>query len=83
MLRVRFHIQDSDYRPVVWPIKYPYWCTGYGDNYTILVAFVDSIDQLFMLWPDASNINEQEVEKPTFSDRFPKPDWYDEAAHGN
>lgn len=32
MIRARFHIRkddcDNDYRPVKWPIKYPYWCSA-------------------------------------------------------
>lgn len=32
MIRARFYIKKSDcgndYRPVKWPIKYPYWCSG-------------------------------------------------------
>lgn len=32
MLRARFYVSKKkchgDYRPVKWPIKYPYWCTG-------------------------------------------------------
>jgi hypothetical protein len=30
------------------------------------------------LWPEASDVYIEEVDKIFFSDRFPKPDWYKE-----
>ena len=76
MLRVRFHANPDDYRPVKWPVKYPFWCTGYGENYSVVVAYVDSVDELMELWPEASNLDIEERESITFTDRFPKPSWY-------
>lgn len=39
MIRARFYIKKSDcsndYRPVKWPIKYPYWCSGESDKLQI------------------------------------------------
>lgn len=36
MIRAKFYIKfkdcGNDYRPVKWPIKYPYWCTGESDR---------------------------------------------------
>lgn len=36
MIRARFYIGkddcDNDYRPVKWPIKYPYWCSAESSN---------------------------------------------------
>lgn len=82
MIKVRFTVDVSDYRPVVWPIKYPYWCTGYdADIIPILVAYVDSQEQLLEYWPEAENINvmqEAEVLVIEYSDRFPKPSWYEQ-----
>lgn len=81
MLRARFYVDMEacgyDYRPVKWPIKYPYWCSGetMNDEY-ILVAYVDSIEELKELWPEADNIDAKECSKITFTDRFHKPDWY-------
>ena len=76
MLRVRFHANPDDYRPVKWPVKYPFWCTGYGENHSVVVAYVDSVDELTELWPEASNLDIEERESITFTDRFPKPNWY-------
>lgn len=89
MLRVRFKIKfvdcDEDYRPVIWPIKYPYWCSGEhnnefddNDEYFILVAYVDSEEELYKQWPEAYDLDIEEVEKIEFTGRFQKPKWYKE-----
>ena len=82
MIRARFLVSkekcDGDYRPLKWPIQYPYWCTGENDNCYVLVAYVDDIDELMDLWPEASNIESEPVDKIYFSSRFSKPDWYKE-----
>ena len=83
MLRARFKANKEDYRSVNWPVKYPYWCTGYGEDYSIVVAYVDDLETLLENWPEASDIDFEEVstiEVSTIevSDRFPKPDWYSE-----
>lgn len=80
MIWTRFYLNikevKGDYRPLVWPIKYPYWCSGETQNDFILVAYVESLDELYKQWPEAKNIDSEEVKKVTFTDRFPKPDWY-------
>lgn len=82
MIRARFFVNKEecigDYRPLRWPIQYPYWCTGESAHYFVLVAYINSIEELKDLWPEASNIESEEVDKIFFSDRFPKPDWYKE-----
>ena len=84
MLKCRFYLNieavDEDYRPVIWPIKYPYWCSGESENDFILIAYVDSIEDLMKQWPEAHDIDSEEVKKIEFSSRFPKPDWYQEKA---
>lgn len=82
MIRARFYVNikevKGDYRPIIWPIKYPYWCTG--ETYTdfILVAYIESPEDLYKQWPEAYNISMDEVSKVEYSDRFPKPSWYEE-----
>lgn len=80
MIRARFFVNkkecNGDYRPITWPIKYPYWCTGQRDNDFVLVAYGDSIENIKELWPEASNIEFTETSQIEFSSRFPKPDWY-------
>ncbi len=76
MLRVRFKANPDDYRPVKWPVKYPFWCSGYGEEYSIVIAYVDTIEEIYELWPEATELDAEERKEITFTDRFPKPDWY-------
>lgn len=82
MIRARFYIKKSDcgndYRPVKWPIKYPYWCSAESSNSFVLVAYAEDEDSIKELWPEAYDINV--LEKDTeirFTLRFPKPKWYE------
>jgi hypothetical protein len=76
VLRVRFKTKHKDYRPAIWPIQHPYWCSGHGEGYHILLAYVDSIEQLREQWPEAYDLDSEEVTEYQFSSRFPKPDWF-------
>ena len=80
MIRARFRANPEDYRPVKWPVKHPYWCTGYAgdDSYSIIVSYADSEDEILENWPEAENIEAEEVSAYSFSSRFPRPDWMDE-----
>jgi hypothetical protein len=85
MIRARFSTNGDDYRPVEWPIKHPYWCSGYqcgGEERAIIVAYADDEAEIRRLWPDAGGFDfVQTVDKYTFTDRFPKPEWME--GHGN
>jgi hypothetical protein len=76
MIRVRFKTDAEDYRPVTWPLLHPYWCTGHGDGYAIIVAYADNSEQILELWPEAFDLDVTQVEGYVFTDRFPKPDWF-------
>lgn len=82
MIRARFMVNDEDYRPVVWPIKHPYWCTGYASGYgvegAIIVAYADDEAQIVNLWPDAKGIDSEPASEYDFSGRFPKPEWFND-----
>jgi hypothetical protein len=78
MLRIRFEANLDDPRPVNWPIAFPYWITGYGENYATVVTYCDDRSYVHLNWPEARNLDETEVELIEFTDRFPKPDWYGE-----
>ncbi len=84
MIRARFTIATDDYRPVSWPIAHPYWCTGYGtdnaDNETaVIVAYGPDEAYFRALWPEITTFDFwQEVNDYVFSDRFPKPTWFEE-----
>ena len=76
MIRARFEVEAEDYRPINWPIKHPYWCTGSGGDYWIIVAYADGIEDIILNWPEAKNIEATEETDYSFSDRFPKPAWF-------
>jgi len=47
----------------------------------ILVAYVDNKEDVFSLWPDACELDVMEhSEHCKFSERFPKPDWFEEGS---
>jgi hypothetical protein len=80
-IRYRFHANEDDWRPVYDPNEPnpnlgPYWCSGYGDGYSIIVAYLRAEPTLY--WPEASHIDEGEPGPIKFSDRFPKPSWWQE-----
>jgi len=76
MLRVRFKANIDDPRPVNWPIKHPYWITGEGFDYAIVVSYADDMDYITTNWPEAKDLDIEEREDYFFTDRFPKPDWF-------
>ena len=76
MLRVRFNANLDDYRPVNWPVKHPYWCTGYSPTHAIVISYADDETYIKKNWPEASELDSVEVTDYIFTDRFPKPDWF-------
>ena len=59
MIKARFYIRkddcNNDYRPVKWPIKYPYWCSAESSNSFVLVAYAEDENSIKELWPEAIN----------------------------
>lgn len=76
MIRVRFKANHSDYRSVLWPVKHPYWCTGYTELHAIVVAYADDEAEIYRNWPEAQDLDIEEVDEYFFNDRFVKPDWF-------
>lgn len=76
MIRARFHAAEGDYRPVNWPIEHPYWCSGHGHNYSIIVAYATDEAYIYQNWPEATELDIEEVTEYKFTSRFPKPDWF-------
>ena len=74
--RFRFFVPDYDSRPLDWPPPGPHWQTGIGDGYAVEVAYAHSEEQLLRFWPDAYQIDDMGYEEITFTERFPKPDWW-------
>lgn len=81
MIRARFETDPQDPRPVVWPIKHPYWITGYaGDgSHSVVVAYAEDEAEIMRNWPDAKNVEADPVGGYVFTERFPKPAWFEEA----
>lgn len=82
MVRARFYLRKkdcgNDYRPISWPIKYPYWLSGETEDDFIIVAYAEDKDQIMKLWPEAYNFSFcDKVDKVEFSSRFTKPEWYE------
>ena len=75
MIKVRFHANAEDPRPVTWPVRHPYWISGEGDGYAIVVAYADDEDYIYRNWPEATELDSQEVQGYVFTDRFPRPEW--------
>ena len=78
MLRIRFQANPDDPRPIKFPLPHPYWITGYaGDgSHAIVVAYADSEKYITDNWPEAENLDSQEVTEYVFTSRFPKPEWF-------
>ena len=78
--RARFKAGCEDYRPIHWPIDFPYWCSGYdAEDNPILIAYVESKNQIFTYWPEATEVDMgKTLGDIIYSDRFPKPDYMEE-----
>lgn len=77
MLKYRFEtFSKEDYRPLVFDPRYPWWCTGFTDKTAIIVAYLPEDESLTTYWDDAHRVDVK-TEEITFSDRFPKPDYYE------
>ncbi len=79
MNRYRFKADGDDYRPMLFPPDGPYWCSGHAinDEYSIVVAYAPDEASILKHWPEAQDITMQEDVEITFTDRFPKPDWWE------
>lgn len=77
MHRYRFRANENDPRPVIFPPNGPWWCTGYGDDYATVVAYCRDEEDLLKHWPEATSIDDLGEQGIVFSERFPKPDWWD------
>ncbi len=85
-LRARFKSSADDFRPIYDNDKNPegpWWCTGYEDDFlsdermkAIIVAYVKSEETLLKQWPEAEDVEYEERDDVTFTDRFPKPEWW-------
>ncbi len=76
-VKVRFKTKSvEDYRPLKFNAKYPWWCSGEGDDYAIIIAWLPVEENLLDYWDDAYSIDSEEYEDIEFTDRFSKPSWF-------
>lgn len=78
MIRARFKVPGDDGRPILWPVKHPFWITGYGEDCVIVVAYADDEAEVLFYWPDAQNIDSDDAAEYVFTDRFVRPGWFQE-----
>lgn len=51
-------------------------CTGISGTHAMMVAYADSVDDLYSMWPLLVDIEYTQAGKYVFSDRFPMPEWF-------
>lgn len=78
--RHRFKANLDDPRPVKFPPPGPWWCSGEGDGYSIVVCYLPYRVSVLEYWPEARDIDSEVRDKITYTDRFPKPDWFNDYA---
>lgn len=77
-LRYRFKtysVQDS--RPLLFNPKYPWWESGYSDEHATIIAWLPAGANLYNYWDDAFDVESTEHDKIEFTDRFPKPNYFE------
>ena len=76
--RYRFKTRSlDDYRPLIFNPNYPWWCSGEGDDYAIIIAYLPQTEDLLKYWDDAFDVDFTEEETIKFTSRFAKPDYKD------
>ena len=67
----RFYTRSEDYRPVKFPPPGPYWCSGCGHDYNVIVAYFPFGQEHLIeeYWPDAYNLNTEPVSSIEFRAR--------------
>lgn len=77
--RYRFKTYASeDYRPLEFNPCYPWWCTGSGEDYVTIVAYLPENEDLKKYWDDADDVNFEDADEIVFTSRFTKPSYFKE-----
>lgn len=75
--RIRFASHHPDSRPIIYPALGPWWESGVGCDHCTVVAYVPQGTDVKAYWPEARDIDVLEEDAViSFSERFPKPDWW-------
>lgn len=78
--RYRFKtLSVTDYRPLVFDPRYPWWCSGENDESATIIAWLPVKEDLLKYWDDAFEIESSVHGKIEFTDRFDKPDYFIES----
>lgn len=76
-----YSVEDS--RPLIFDARYPSWCSGYGEDhngeYAVMIVYLPEGEDLLKYWDDAFDVDVEDREEITFTDRFPKPSYYVES----
>ena len=79
-IRYRFKTRSvNDFRPLedLAEIQMPWWCTGESDDgsYMTIVCYLPAGENLLRYWDDAFDIDADERNEISYTERFPKPSW--------
>lgn len=81
--RYRLKTYADDNRPLIFNKKYPWWCSGYGEDsiggYSVIIIYLPKDEDLMKYWDDAFDIEFTEEDNIHFSSRFPKPKYFIES----
>ena len=77
--RYRFKTKSiKDYRPLEFDPRFPWWCSGEGDDHVTILVYLPITEDLLKYWDDAYDIEFEETQEIVFTDRFPKASWFEE-----
>jgi len=78
--RYRFRTKAlDDYRPLIFNPKYPWWCSGTGEDHAVIIAYLPADEDLLKYWDDAYDVDVEDREEIVFTSRFPKPSYFEES----
>lgn len=82
MIWKRYRLKTNaieDYRPLIFNPKFPWWCSGSGAGYAIIIAYLPPTENLLDYWDDAFDVTTDDCTSIVFTDRFPKPSYFVES----
>jgi len=78
--RYRFRTKAlDDYRPLIFNPKYPWWCSGTGEDHAVIIAYLPADEDLLKYWDDAYDVDVEDREEIVFTSRFSKPSYFEES----
>jgi hypothetical protein len=91
LLRVGFvspvpprHVNNASYvhdsRPIAWPVYHPYWITRMTEEGNVIMAYVESLDDIKTYWPEATDVTvfQEGCTRYGFNANFAAPTWLKE-----